>query len=179
MDLDRITHPLRLACGSHEAGSGKGCAMNVVSWMKGDVRITDFPDCSSRYLARLVQMCNDVLACRGEDNLLTPQDSLMALDLAWRTVGTRGMLHPSRMPVWLSEVNAGLTPFQIQIIRDGRMIPTGDGDATIDPRMVDPLIDVVRVAINRWRELANLDAPEDVSVEEINSALGKMLCTPM
>jgi Protein of unknown function (DUF732) len=31
MDLYRITHPLRLAKGSHLPGSGKGCAMNVKS----------------------------------------------------------------------------------------------------------------------------------------------------
>jgi Protein of unknown function (DUF732) len=31
MDLYRITHPLRLAKGSHRPGSGKGCAANVVS----------------------------------------------------------------------------------------------------------------------------------------------------
>jgi Protein of unknown function (DUF732) len=30
MDIDRITHPLRLAKGSHQPGSGKGCAMNVI-----------------------------------------------------------------------------------------------------------------------------------------------------
>ena len=31
MDLYRITHPLRLARGSHQPGSGKGCAMNVIA----------------------------------------------------------------------------------------------------------------------------------------------------
>src|ERR1700761_748135 len=31
MDLYRITHPLRLATGSHRPGSGKGCATNVIS----------------------------------------------------------------------------------------------------------------------------------------------------
>jgi hypothetical protein len=31
MDFDRITHPLRLASGSHQPGSGKGCAMNVIT----------------------------------------------------------------------------------------------------------------------------------------------------
>ena len=30
MDIDRITHPLRLSKGSHQPGSGKGCAMNVI-----------------------------------------------------------------------------------------------------------------------------------------------------
>ena len=31
MDFDRITHPLRLASGSHQPGSGKRCAMNVMA----------------------------------------------------------------------------------------------------------------------------------------------------
>jgi Protein of unknown function (DUF732) len=35
MDLDRITHPLRLAKGSHQPGSGKGCARNVISNING------------------------------------------------------------------------------------------------------------------------------------------------
>jgi hypothetical protein len=33
MDIDRITHPLRLARGSHQPGSGKGYAMNVISYI--------------------------------------------------------------------------------------------------------------------------------------------------
>jgi hypothetical protein len=36
MDLYRITHPLRLAKGSHQPRSGKGCAMNVISHISGD-----------------------------------------------------------------------------------------------------------------------------------------------
>jgi hypothetical protein len=36
MDLERITHPLRLARGSHQPGSGKGCAMNAISYINGD-----------------------------------------------------------------------------------------------------------------------------------------------
>jgi hypothetical protein len=35
MDLYRITHPLRLAKGSHRPGSGKGCATNVISNTNG------------------------------------------------------------------------------------------------------------------------------------------------
>ena len=35
MDLYRITHPLRLAKGSHQPGSGKGRAMNVISHING------------------------------------------------------------------------------------------------------------------------------------------------
>src|ERR1700739_2391499 len=35
MDLNRITHPLRLAKGSHQPGSGEGCAWNVISHITG------------------------------------------------------------------------------------------------------------------------------------------------
>jgi hypothetical protein len=73
MDLDRITHPLRLARGSHQPGSGKGCAMNVISYVNGDEQITDFPATSARPLASFVQLCNDLLA--GPDGYLSPDDS--------------------------------------------------------------------------------------------------------
>jgi hypothetical protein len=86
MDIDRITHPLRLAKGSHQPNSGKGCAMNVISHVNGDARITDFPRCSARPLCLLVQWCNDLLA--GHDGYLSPENSLLALELAWQTVGT-------------------------------------------------------------------------------------------
>src|SRR3984957_3301647 len=81
MDLDRITHPLRLARGSHQRGSGKGCAMNAISYTNGDERITDFPTCSARPLAVLVQACNDLLAAPG--GYLSPEHSVLALELAW------------------------------------------------------------------------------------------------
>ena len=77
MDIDRITNPLRLAKGSHQPGSGKGCAMNVISYINGDDRITDFPVCSARPLACLVQSCNDLLA--GPDGYLSPENSVFAL----------------------------------------------------------------------------------------------------
>jgi Protein of unknown function (DUF732) len=35
MGIDRITHPLRLAKGSHQSGSGQGCATNVISHFNG------------------------------------------------------------------------------------------------------------------------------------------------
>jgi Oxidoreductase molybdopterin binding domain len=86
MNLDRFDHPLRLAKGSHRPESGKGCAMNVVSYINGDSEITDFPACSARPLAAFVQSCNDLLA--GPDGYLSPENSLLALELAWQTVGT-------------------------------------------------------------------------------------------
>jgi hypothetical protein len=86
MDLYRITHPLRLARGSHQPGSGKGCAMNVISFINGDAQVTDFPTCSARPLSLLVQSSNDLLA--GPDGYLSPEGSVVALALAWQTVGT-------------------------------------------------------------------------------------------
>lgn len=84
--MNNIFEPLILARGSHQAGSGRGCAMNVISWENGDVEITDYPACSDRMLARMVQNVNDRLA--GKNGLLSAEDSLIALELGHMTVGT-------------------------------------------------------------------------------------------
>ena len=60
MDFECITQPLRLARGSHQPGSGKGCAINAISYINGDEQITDFPATSARPLAPFVQLCNDL-----------------------------------------------------------------------------------------------------------------------
>ena len=59
--------------------------MSVISYINGDTQITDFPDCSERPLAAFVQLCNDLLA--GRDGYLSPENSLLALELGWQTVG--------------------------------------------------------------------------------------------
>jgi hypothetical protein len=38
MDLDRITHPLRLVKGSYRRGSDKWCAMSAISYISGDMQ---------------------------------------------------------------------------------------------------------------------------------------------
>jgi len=101
MDLDRITNPLRLARGSHQPGSGKGCAMNVISYINGDEQITDFPATSARPLASFVQLCNDLLA--GPDGYLSPADSLLVLDLGWLTVGTADVAD-TVMHIWVTKL---------------------------------------------------------------------------
>jgi len=60
--------------------------MNVISYINGDARVTDFPTGSARPLSLLVQSSNDLLA--GPDGYLSPEHSVVALDLAWQTVGT-------------------------------------------------------------------------------------------
>lgn len=101
MDLDRITHLLRLAKGSHRPGSGKGCAMNVISYITGDDQVTDFPASSARPLSLLVQSTNDLLA--GPDGYLSPEASVVALDLAWQTVGTAGV-PDTVVHAWIAEL---------------------------------------------------------------------------
>lgn len=101
MNLNRITYPLRLAKGSHQPGSGKGCAMNAISYINGDAQITDFPACSARPLAALVQSCNDLLA--GPGGYLSPDNSLLALELGWQTVGTADVAD-SVIHAWAAEL---------------------------------------------------------------------------
>ena len=101
MDLDRITNPLRLARGSHQPGSGKGCAMNVISYINGDEEISDFPATSARPLASFVQLCNDLLADR--DGYLSPENSLLVLDLGWLTVGTADVAD-AVMHIWVTKL---------------------------------------------------------------------------
>jgi hypothetical protein len=103
MDLDRITHPLRLARGSHQPGSGKGCAMNAISYISGDPEITDFPERSARPLAAFVQSCNDLLA--GPDGYLSPENSLLALELGWETMGTADVAD-TVIHAWVAELLA-------------------------------------------------------------------------
>jgi hypothetical protein len=62
--------------------------MNVISWENGDTEITDYPDCSDRVLAEMVQHVNDLLADPITD-LLSAEDSMTVLDLGHATVGTR------------------------------------------------------------------------------------------
>jgi hypothetical protein len=101
MDLDRIINPLRLARGSHQPGSGKGCAMNVISYINGDEQITDFPATSARPLASFVQLCNDLLA--DPDGYLSPENSLLVLDLGWLTVGTADVAD-TVMHIWVTKL---------------------------------------------------------------------------
>ena len=92
-------HPLQLATGSHQAGSGKGCAMNVISWENGDTTITDFPACSDPMLARIVQGVNDSICRHTTDGALCSSCSMKVLDLAHRTVGTGGILSGTTLHV--------------------------------------------------------------------------------
>jgi hypothetical protein len=75
--------------------------MNVISYINGDAKITDFPECSARPLAVLVQACNDLLA--GADGYLPPENSVLALELAWQTTGTADV-SDAAIHAWLAEL---------------------------------------------------------------------------
>jgi hypothetical protein len=98
-----VEHPLRLAVGSHQAGTGMGCAMNVISWESGDTTITDLPACADRMLALIAQRVNDTMCTHRDGDLLCPTCSVKVLDLAHRIVGTG--THPltelERRRVWV------------------------------------------------------------------------------
>jgi hypothetical protein len=75
--------------------------MNVISYINGDAQITDFPDRSARPLAAFVQVCNDLLA--GPDDYLSPENSLLALELAFQTVGTAAV-DDTVIHAWVAEL---------------------------------------------------------------------------
>jgi hypothetical protein len=77
--------------------------MNVISYINGDAQVTDFPACSARPLAALVQSCNDLLA--RPDGYLSPENSVIALDLGWQTVGTADV-PDATIHVWIAELLA-------------------------------------------------------------------------
>ena len=75
--------------------------MNAISYINGDEQITDFPATSARPLASFVQLCNDLLA--GPDGYLSPEDSLLVLDLGWLTVGTADVADDV-MHIWVTKL---------------------------------------------------------------------------
>ncbi len=75
--------------------------MNVISYINGDECVTDFPTISARPLSLLVQSSNDLLA--GPDGYLSPESSVLALELAWQTVGTADV-PDTVVPAWVAEL---------------------------------------------------------------------------
>jgi hypothetical protein len=77
--------------------------MNVISWENGDRKISDYPACSARPLARLVQTVNDGICSHTKDGLLCPPCSLIVLELGHQTVGTGNYAH-KQLCAWLTEL---------------------------------------------------------------------------
>ncbi|OHT47978.1 hypothetical protein [Mycobacteroides chelonae] len=190
-------HPLRLAAGSHQPGSGKGCAMNVVSYTNGDTQITDFPECSAAPLSRLVQMVNDQLS--GLDGFLSPENSVIALNLGWRTVGTRNYDYGKQSRWWFE-----LTGERVLTSEFRRRADEGPGDEKAVDRAAsyayatcaktvwkeipgipgcrwtsttwdkDKLIEFVNRAIDKWVELMPITPAEPITQAQIEYAMERI-----
>lgn len=78
----------RLAVGTHDAASGKGCIMNVISRANGDVTITDMPACTHPVLARAAQRLNDTICTHRDGDLLCVDCSTIMYGYEPRLVGT-------------------------------------------------------------------------------------------
>ena len=191
LDLERITHPLRLAKGSHQPGSGRGCSMNLVSYVTGEVEISDYPACASASIAMLVQWVNDALA--GYDapdgTLLSPADSIIALELGWLTIGTSG--HEDVEPEWIQWMLSEVRAYQCDLLGHfARALGHYQFDR-FSRALTSIYLGVVGVHGNRYgadhevaeffkrallkyRELAGLDDVPPPSTDDINSALDRI-----
>lgn len=54
-----------LSRGSYDRGSGKACIMNAISYLNGDIEITDAPDCVAEPLRHLFIQINDRVCYGG------------------------------------------------------------------------------------------------------------------
>ena len=97
MDLDRITHPLTSAKGSHQPGSGKGCAMNAVSYIKRR--------CGSRVIGKV---------------LLGAAGAVIAIGLAAPAGASPVISQPQAVPDFLAAARAaGITGTDPAMLEDG------------------------------------------------------------
>lgn len=196
----------RLSAGAGD-GVNKMCAMQVVSWQNGDTKITDYPACSARPLARMVQIVNDRLA--GADGFLSPEDSVRVLDLGWRTVGTAGA-DDSVLWRWLHDLlvdpghgvirhadkrgreaigrvatllarkaNGEDVDFTAAAAAAANAAAYAAYAAVANAAVVDAaVVDLADWAVTRWRELQGLDAkPVDIEAAALNDAFSRIGAT--
>lgn len=187
-----VPQPLRLAQGSHQPGSGKGCAMNVVSYTNGDAEITDYPECSAKPLARIVQLVNDVLS--GHGGYLSPEDSVIALGLGWRTVGTANADYGMHS-IWWEKLTGQATESSVWAPRWVTEIPSGNARvveyvhnrfkrggyidfATFTICEVEwnksGLIGFAGDAIDLWVKLMPITPAEPITQDQIEYAMARM-----
>lgn len=203
IDLTRITSPLRLAHGSHQKGSGRGCIMNVISWIEGQQTITDWPPCVADPLARLAQQVNDMLATEvsGEYSGLTFMDvngtrhkvsvryvpvkySGPLLEIAMDMMGTsvRAGAEAVDPGNWAAKVNARLKETSQTILGQSLDPPAPDaffldvhGEAGNVAHRDRAALRALRIATDVYREMCK-PVFSDVTPENVDEAIGKM-CT--
>lgn len=177
----RITSPLRLAAGSHEAGTGVGCVMNVVSWVKGDYSITDNPTNIPQQLASLFQEVNDLVAVSSPGNWYYYDDrrdtgsyvpakwATRLLDLAFSVVGTTSK--DINLLSWMINTNKKTLPLGVALImhEDKFLFVPCPG-----PWFKRRLVKSLAYAVDIWLEMALPVEVEQPSLEAIENALKEM-----
>lgn len=76
-----------LSRGSHERASGKACIMNAISYLKGDISITDAPDCVATIIRYAFISVNDRM-CHGSEESLCSECSHILWLKGIGTIGT-------------------------------------------------------------------------------------------
>lgn len=77
-----------LAKGSHPRGSGKACIMNAISYLNGDAKITDMPDCALPFLASKAISLNDSICNHRDNGILCAECSHEMWMIGARIIGT-------------------------------------------------------------------------------------------
>ncbi len=78
----------QLSVGSHGRGSGKACIMNAISYLNGDTKITDMPDCVDPVLASVAQVINDKICRHRSGSVLCSDCSHVVWMLGSRIIGS-------------------------------------------------------------------------------------------
>ena len=187
IDWDAFPKPLQMARGSHKEGTGFGCAMNVISYITGDVHISDYPRCSHPMLSEVVQWTNDQLALRrgkpidvpGQEKkviVLAQDDVLTMLRLGTKTIGTNGKVTLAQLKdlilavhvKWV-ELMEGHVPSVDEVIRlsNRSMDSWGSPFQLLHHRVLrdlgpDAMVELTEDILDGWRSLAGLDKPVEV-----------------
>lgn len=178
LDLERITHPLRLAKGSHSAGSGQGCVMNVVSWLQGDKTITDYPSCVVKPLAALMQSLNDTLATQkrdygnGQGSFVPTKWSVPVLELGFEVMGTSLDFGQVDLIEWKRRVNFRTIFLGLKLVGGGGTVFFFKG---LEGKR--RAYWATRIAVHEWFKLAPTRSEDDAvapTLEQVETVLKEM-----
>lgn len=123
MELNIPDQLPQLAVGSHGRGSGMACIMNAISYLNGDIEISDAPDCTFPLLADAAIGLNDTLCNHRKDGdpVMCQECSHQMWLLGARIIGTAeavvdwrrwdvNVLHV-RLAAWCAEQVLDLVPY--------------------------------------------------------------------
>lgn len=160
----------QLAVGSHERGSGMACIMNAISYLNGDLEITDMPDCTYQTLSVVAMNLNDSL-CMHRDSCgpICPSCSNKIWLFGARIIGTaeavagwsdyqRHVLN-TRLAIWCARQVLGIIPTSTEV-RTGCEIMIQSAEAWCDGEPLGVVPVLVTSYTNRAICSASLAAKE-------------------